>query len=69
MLDEATSALDRESETAIHKSIDALHGTVTVVVIAHRVSTIRSADRILAIEDGLVKEKEKEEFLRKESLS
>ena len=69
VLDEATSALDRESETAIHKSIDALHGTVTVVVIAHRVSTIRSADRILAIEDGLVKEKEKEEYLRKESLS
>ncbi|MEX1211368.1 MAG: ABC transporter ATP-binding protein [Balneolaceae bacterium] len=52
ILDEATSALDSESELSIQKSIDALHGSVTVLTIAHRLSTIRDADNILVLDHG-----------------
>ena len=52
ILDEATSALDSASEQAIRRSIDRLHGEITMVIIAHRVSTIRNADRIVMLEDG-----------------
>lgn len=54
ILDEATSALDGESERAIQESIDALRGRMTVVVIAHRLATIRNADYIYVLEDGRV---------------
>lgn len=56
ILDEATSALDRDSERFVQESIDALHGTVAVLVIAHRLSTIERADTILVLEDGHVRE-------------
>ena len=56
ILDEATSALDGESETAIQTSIDALHGQMTVVVIAHRLATIRNADYIYVLDGGRVVE-------------
>lgn len=52
LLDEATSALDAESEQSIRSSIDALKGEMTILVIAHRLSTVRQADRILVFEDG-----------------
>ena len=52
ILDEATSALDGESELAIQESIDALHGQVTVVVIAHRLATVAMADKILVLDRG-----------------
>lgn len=54
ILDEATSALDRESEALIQKSIEALHGKITVVVIAHRLQTIQNADKIIVLEKGRV---------------
>lgn len=52
ILDEATSALDSETERLISEALLALRGKVTVVVIAHRLSTVRNADRVLYIKDG-----------------
>jgi len=56
ILDEATSALDHESEKLIHESIRALHGIVTVLIIAHRPSTIAEADTIVVLSAGRVVE-------------
>ncbi|MBI5728767.1 MAG: ABC transporter ATP-binding protein [Candidatus Magasanikbacteria bacterium] len=56
ILDEATSALDNESELLIQKSIEGLKGTVTVVAIAHRLSTVLAADRLLVVENGTITE-------------
>ncbi len=56
ILDEATSALDAESEIAIQQSIDALKGSLTVVLIAHRISTLRTADYIYVLDQGRVVE-------------
>lgn len=57
VLDEPTSALDSESEQYIKASLDALHGEKTLVVIAHRLSTVLSADQILVLEDGRIVER------------
>ena len=52
LLDEATSALDAESENFIRMSIEELKGQCSILVIAHRLSTVRRADRILVVESG-----------------
>jgi ATP-binding cassette subfamily B protein len=52
LLDEATSALDAESEEHIRATIETLKGRCTILVIAHRLSTVRRADRILVLQDG-----------------
>lgn len=52
LLDEATSALDADSEEAIRGSIERLKGQCTIIAIAHRLSTVRQADRILVLDDG-----------------
>lgn len=52
ILDEATSALDTETETAVMEAIDALHGQKTLIIIAHRLTTIRNCDEIYEIKDG-----------------
>lgn len=52
ILDEATSALDNETEHEITRTIEALHGKITVIVIAHRLSTVRNADEILFFSRG-----------------
>jgi ATP-binding cassette subfamily C protein len=52
ILDEATSALDSENEKRIQDAIDGLHGEMTILVITHRLSTIRRADCIYVLEDG-----------------
>ena len=52
LLDEATSALDADSEQAIRESIERLKGRCSMLVIAHRLSTVRQADRILVLEAG-----------------
>ena len=54
LLDEATSALDADSEHEIRLSIERLKGKMTIMVIAHRLSTVRQADRILVLEGGCV---------------
>jgi subfamily B ATP-binding cassette protein MsbA len=52
IMDEATSALDSETEKAIQESIDALKGQYTILMVAHRLSTIRNADRIVVMSKG-----------------
>lgn len=52
ILDEATSSIDNESEALIQKSINNLKGKVTVLVIAHRLTTVMSSDRIIVIDNG-----------------
>ena len=54
ILDEATSALDSESERAVQRSIDELKGDITVVIVAHRLSTIRNVDRVYVLDKGRV---------------
>jgi ATP-binding cassette subfamily C protein len=56
ILDEATSALDAESEAEIQRALDSMRGKVTVVLIAHRLNTIQHADKVILVEDGLVKD-------------
>ena len=52
ILDEATSSLDSESEKNIQSTIDALLGKVTVIIVAHRLSTIKDVDNIIYIDNG-----------------
>jgi ATP-binding cassette subfamily B protein len=54
LLDEATSALDSESEEAVRQALDRLMGGRTVIAIAHRLSTLRSFDRIVVLQSGQV---------------
>jgi ATP-binding cassette subfamily C protein len=56
VMDEATSALDAESEAEIQKALNSMRGKVTVVLIAHRLHTIQHADKVILVEDGLVKD-------------
>lgn len=63
VLDEATSALDNETETAVMESIDALQGSKTLIIVAHRLTTIRNCDRIYEIVDGVAIQRNKEDVL------
>jgi ATP-binding cassette subfamily C protein len=53
-LDEATSALDAETESRVSKMLESLKGEVTVLTIAHRISTVKNADKIVYLQDGKV---------------
>lgn len=55
LMDEATSALDGETEATIQHNIDQLKGQLTIIIIAHRLATIKSADRIIVLKDGKIK--------------
>ena len=57
ILDEATSALDSESESVVQQSIDSLRGDKTVILIAHRLSTVRNADTIFVLREGRLVER------------
>ena len=57
ILDEATSALDNATEIMIQESLDELCKGRTTIVVAHRLSTIRNADEILVVMDGIIKER------------
>ncbi|WP_423818749.1 ABC transporter ATP-binding protein [Salinimicrobium sp. TIG7-5_MAKvit] len=54
ILDEATSALDSETEKAIQENIDQLKGNFTILIVAHRISTIKNADRIVVMKNGKI---------------
>jgi ABC-type bacteriocin/lantibiotic exporter with double-glycine peptidase domain len=54
VLDEATSALDGQTELELSSAINQLKGKVTVILIAHRLSTVRNADQIIYLERGRV---------------
>ncbi|WP_374944665.1 ABC transporter transmembrane domain-containing protein [Sphingomonas sp.] len=56
LLDEATSALDAESERLIQQALERLMATRTTLVIAHRLATVRAADRIIVMDDGRIVE-------------
>lgn len=65
ILDEATSALDSEAEIFIQKALDNLMQNKTVIAIAHRLSTLRSMDRIIVLEKGQIIEDDKPSSLLK----
>jgi ATP-binding cassette subfamily C protein CydCD len=56
LLDEATSHLDAVNEQAVHEALDRLSRGRTTLVIAHRLSTVREADRIVVLDEGRVVE-------------
>lgn len=65
VLDEATSALDNESEILIQKAIEKLKGKVTVLAIAHRLSTVKASDKLIVLDGGkIVEEGSPEALLR-----
>lgn len=63
VLDEATSAVDTETEREIQAAIQQLAGTRTILVIAHRLSTVKQADRILVLQKGRIAEEGSHEEL------
>ena len=62
VLDEATAALDTETETAVMDSIEALQGYKTLIIVAHRLSTIRTCDYIYEVKNGGAVLRSKEEL-------
>ncbi|MCR5304698.1 MAG: ABC transporter ATP-binding protein/permease, partial [Lachnospiraceae bacterium] len=64
VLDEATSALDNETEKSVMESIDALQGSLTMVIVAHRLTTIKNCDRIYEIRKGEAIERDKKELFK-----
>ena len=64
VLDEATSALDADSENQIEATIRQLTGEVTILVVAHRLSTVLTADKLVYLEDGAIVAEGKFEYVR-----
>ena len=54
ILDEATSSLDSGSESMIHNYVESIRCTSTIIIVAHRMSTIKDADKIVVLEDGRI---------------
>lgn len=54
IFDEATSALDSETEKSIQENIESLKGSCNIILIAHRLSTVKNADEILVMNEGLI---------------
>ncbi|CAM5421209.1 Putative ABC transporter OS=Streptomyces glaucescens OX=1907 GN=SGLAU_04450 PE=4 SV=1 [Streptomyces glaucescens] len=66
LLDEVTSALDPVNEAAVHEGIESLMAGRTVVMVAHRMKTVRRADRVVFLEAGqVVEEGSHDELLRR----
>ena len=69
LFDEATSALDNETQASIQESIKNMKGEFTIVIVAHRLSTIMDADRIMVLDDGaIVQEGTHKELLKTSSI-
>ncbi|XP_042193421.1 ATP-binding cassette sub-family B member 9 [Callorhinchus milii] len=69
LLDEATSALDAESDHKIQQALCSIKENCTVLIVAHRLSTVKNADKIIVLQDGTVVEEGKhEELMRREGL-
>lgn len=62
VLDEATSALDNETENAVMEAIERLQGKKTLIIIAHRLTTVRKCDILYEVRDGEVRQIDKEAF-------
>jgi len=69
ILDEATSALDSETEASLHAAMDCfLHGRTTLII-AHRLSAVKQADRVYVFEDGqIIEEGAHDELLNQNGL-
>lgn len=63
ILDEATSALDADTEAAVMDSVEALHGKKTLIIVAHRLSTIRKCDKIYEVTQKRIVLKNKDEVV------
>lgn len=63
ILDEATSALDNETEEAVMEAIDSLAGSMTLIIIAHRVTTLKNCDKIYEISEGKAIERSKDKII------
>lgn len=67
IFDEATSALDNKSEAEVQKAIDNISNDVTVLIVAHRLSTVKNVDRIFCLDNGkIVEEGDYNELISKE---
>lgn len=64
ILDEATSALDNDTETAVMEAIDNLQGNKTMIIIAHRLTTIRNCEYVYEVDRGCVKLVDKEKLFK-----
>lgn len=67
LFDEATSALDNETQNKIQQAINNLKGDYTILIIAHRLSTVIDSNKIFVIDDGKVESEGNHEFLLKNS--
>lgn len=67
VLDEPTSALDMRSEMLVHETFTQLKGRVTIFVIAHRLSTLNTCDRLMVMSDGLIQAFGSRELIQRES--
>jgi len=65
ILDEATASVDNETETEIQNALNSLAGSRTMLIIAHRLSTVKKADRILVLSEGRICEQGTHEELIK----
>ena len=64
LLDEATASVDPFTESQIQEALDLIMGETTSIIIAHRLSTVRSADRIIVLQEGrIIEEGSHEELL------
>lgn len=63
VLDEATAALDNETESEVMKAIEALQGYKTLIIVAHRLTTVKKCDMIYEVKDGTVVRKNKEDMV------
>ena len=66
VLDEATSALDNETERAVMEAIEALQGYKTLIIVAHRLTTIKQCDKVYEVVDGKIEQCNKDEILGEE---
>ena len=65
VLDEATAALDNETEKAVMEAVESLQGQITMIIVAHRLTTIKNCDLIFEIKNGIANIKEKEDIFSK----
>lgn len=64
VLDEATSALDNDTEKAVMDAIEALQGQKTLIIVAHRLTTIKNCDKIFEIENGRAIQRKREDIIK-----
>lgn len=64
VLDEATSALDNDTEAAVMSAIEALQGKITMIIVAHRLTTVKNCDVIYEVKKGKLVLRDKKKYLK-----